>query len=317
MRTAIAVPCLSLLFIGPASAADKVTLTYGWKPGIYAKVEGHQTQQKRLGDQSQANLQMNMSYIMNTRAHKAGLQVDYLDVKSSILSDNAPLQGWMKNYMETISAALPSYLVNPDGSLSGATGVPAFREAMFNSLSGALNEAPAPQKEQMLSGLGDVFSEEALNQQLADDWNLLVGQWLGAELEDDGVYEAEIETPIPALGNQLVKSLAQIEFTGRVNCDSADQTQACVRLSYHSQTDAVAVTELLRKMVPPGQPVPELNISVVLDLELVTDPDTLLPYFTKQTKRSTSPLETAQGVVTVTQVQASEFKYLYVMGNDG
>jgi hypothetical protein len=309
---------ISLLTFGTstvASAADKVTLQYGWKPGIYVKVIGFQTQQKTVGDRAQAGMKIDLSYIMSTRAHKAGLQVDYMDVKASVLSDDPSLQSWMKNYIEEISAAMPSLLISPEGQMRGALELAKLRETMIKSLSDVLHDAPAEQKQQLLSNLNQLFSDEFLNRQFADDWNLNVGQWPGVELEDDGFYEVEFDTPIPALGNRLVKTVAQVTFSGRVNCDSTDQSRACVKLIYHSETDDVAMKELLGTLLPSGQPVPDLKINVVLDAELVTAPDTLLPYSMKQTKSTSSPVETPQGLVTVTSVQVSEFKYLYVMGN--
>ena len=306
--------CLQVFLVGAVFATETVTLKYGWKPGIYAQVEGQQSQQKFLGDQAQGGMQIGVSYIMSTKAHEAGLQVDYLDVKASILTEDPSLQGWMKSYLEAVSGAIPSYIINQQGGMSGAVGVPAFREATMSTISPLLKDAPEEQKQQMIAAVGQMLTEDILNQQLATEWNLNVGQWLGAELDNDGTYEVEFETPVAALGNQMVKSVAQIEYSGRVNCGSLDQSQSCVSLLYHSETDNVSVKELLRKMVPPGQPVPDLNVSVVLDLELVTDPETLLPYFTKQTKRSTAPMDTPEGAVTVTQVQESEVRYLYVMG---
>lgn len=316
MPQAILVLFLHLLLIGSVSAADSVTLKYAWKPGIYAKVEGYQTQHKYLGEQVQGGMQVDMSYIMGTNAHQAGLQVDYFDIEAVLRSDDPSIQGWMKKYMEAVSGAMPSYIINQQGEMSGATKVPELRDAMLRNLSELLKDAPEAQQQQLAAALAQTFTEEILNQQLVNEWGLLVGQWAGAELEDDGTYEAEFESPIAALGNQLVKTSAQFEFSERVNCDRIDKSRGCVRLLYHSETDDVSVAELLRNMVPAGQPVPDLNVSVVLDLELVTDPDTLLPYYTRQTKRSTAPMETPEGATTVTQVQTSEFRYLYVMGND-
>lgn len=306
----------SLLMIDSALAVDKVSLNYGWKPGIYVKVNGYQSQEKMLGEQSSGKMRVDMSYIMGTQAHGEGLRVDFMDVKTSIAAEEQPLQEWMKNYLEAISGSLPSYVINAQGEMVGAIGLSKFRETMVGSIASALQEAPAPQRQQIMAGLEQVFSEESLNYQLASDWGLYVGQWLGAELEDDGIYELEFETPIPALGNQVVKSIAQIEFAGRVNCDSNDQSQRCVTLLYRSQTDDVSVDELLRKIMPAGEPVPDMNFSVELDLELVTDPDNLLTYNIRQTKRTSSPIETANGLVTATQVEESEYKFLYVLGNE-
>lgn len=306
---------LAFCFIDSALAVDKVTLTYGWKPGIYVKVEGFQRQQKFIGDQSRGGYQGSMSYIMSTQAHDDGILIDYLDIQSSIESEDAAFQGWMKTYMEMLTSAMPSYIINGEGEMAGARGVPEFRQTMLDGMETLLKDAPPAQKQQVLAGVSQALSEEMLNSKLADEWNMVVGQWLGAELEDDGVYEAEFETPMPALGNQPVRTVASYEFVGRVNCDSSDKAASCAKLLFHAETDPVSVTEMLRKMIPEGQPVPDFKMSIVHDLELVTDPDTLLPYYVRQVKNTSSPMETPEGMATIRQVEESEYRYLYVMGN--
>lgn len=305
------VSCLAIFLAAPLSAADTVTLNYGWVPGLYAEVDGYQTQQKSLDGQSQGNSRVDMSYVMTTQTHEVGIQVDYSEIKTSVHSDDSRMQGFMKGFMESVSGAMPSYLIGPDGEMSGVTNVPELRQEIINNLSELMKDAPEAQKQQIFASVGQLFSEENLMRQLEEEWNLYVGQWLGAELEDDGVYELEFDTPIPALGNQMVKSVAQYEFAGRVNCDNSDESQSCVRLFYRSETDSVSVTELLRKLVPQGQPIPDIDISVTLDMEIIADPDTLLPYYTKRVEQSASPVETPNGTVTATQVQSSELRYRY------
>lgn len=306
---------LCLLAAAPAVAADKVVLNYGWEPGISAKVTGTQSKEKVVAGQSQGGMRIDISYVINTKAHPQGITVDYQDVESNIQSGNAMMQSWMKDYIEIISSSIPSYIVNPKGEMVGAVGVSEMRELMLKSLDDLFEDLPPQQKQQIVASIGQSFTEEVINGQLQGEWNMYVGQWLGAEFEDDGVYEAEFDTPVPALGNQRVKTAAQYEFSGRVNCDDADNSKSCVKLRFHSETDNVSAAELLTKMVPSGQPVPDIEVSVVADLELITDPNTLLPYYSKLSKRSSAPIQTPSGSVSVTQINSTEFTYLYVKDN--
>jgi hypothetical protein len=316
MPKALLLLILSVFTVGAVADVDKVTLHYGWKPGIYVKVDSYQTQQKIVGEQTKPVMTIDLSYILSTKAHKEGLQIDYMDAKASVLSNDPSINSWMKNYIEMISAAMPSLLISPQGAMLRALELPKFRETMTKSLSDMLNFAPLSQKQQLLSNLDQIFSDSFLNNQFADDWNLNVGQWPDIELEDNDLYEVAYDSPVPVLGNQRVKTVAQVTFAGRVNCDVKDQVQSCVKLIYHSETDSVAMKELLNKVIPPGQATSDLYVSMVMDAELVTDPDTLLPYHMKQTKLSSTPMKTADGFVTVTSNEKSDVTYLYLMGNE-
>lgn len=292
-------------------AADKVSLNYQWPAGLQASVSGAQTKEKFVNGQAQSAVKTDMSYTMVTETHEQGLVISYSDVSTSVDSGNAAAQGWLKNYMELISESLPSLTVGRNGQFLGAAGLPELKSRLMTSLKSLLGELPEQQRNQILTGVDKFYSEETINVQLQSQWNNIVGQWVGAEFEKGGVYETEYETPIPALGNQTIKTIAQYQFVDRVNCDDTDTANRCVRLAFHSETDKISASELLSRLVPEGVSVPDIEISVVSDLIVVTDPNTLLPYYTQHIKRSSSPLNSPQGMVSAMQVQASEFTYSY------
>lgn len=312
MNKVVLVPLLAFSLVVPTWAADQVTLNYGWKPGLQVKVSGYQTKEKVAAGQPQPAVKINMAYTMATVPHDAGLQIDYSDVEIGIDSEDERMQGWMKSYMEAVAGAIPSSVINAKGEMAGATGVAELRNKLISGLESLLVDLPAEQVQQIIGGISQVYTEELLNQQLAAEWNLNVAQWIGGELEDDGAYELEFDMPVPALGNQLVKTLAQYEFSGRVNCNDADKSQQCVRLHYRSQTDGISATELLKKLMPADMPVPDINVSMVTEFEMISDPTTLLPFYTKQIKRSSSPVETPDGIIEVTQIETSEYHHSYV-----
>ncbi|MEO1079988.1 MAG: hypothetical protein AAFY29_10555 [Pseudomonadota bacterium] len=159
-----------------------------------------------------------------------------------------------------------------------------------------------------------MYSEEVINAQIADDWNMTVAQWVGAELENDGVYELEFETPVAALNNELVSTYAQFEFIERTNCDDLDRKASCVLRRYRSQTDDVDTKRILERLLGDLVEVPDFVVSVSYELELVTDPENLLPYYYRLEKRSTAPLQTENGIAAFERVDAQVIDYLYVKG---
>lgn len=295
-------------------AVDTVEFSYAWAPGTYAKVAANVTSEKIHSGTSQGTMIIDTSYVMSTKTHEIGLQVEFLNAEVTINSEGRELPAFMQAYMERLSEAIPSYLIDASGDLIGVTDLSAFRENLVYGMEAALEDAPPEVKDQLIGGLGAVFTEEVLNAQIADNWNMTVAQWVGAELDNDGVYELEFETPVPALDNQLVSTYAQFEFVERVNCDDLDRNESCVLLHYRSQTDDVDTRRIMETLVGDIAEVPDYVVSVTNELELVTDPENLLPYYYRLETRSSAPVQTENGVSTFEQIDVQEYDYLYVKG---
>ncbi|GEM_PF-2180273 len=312
---------VTLLVFGFASnclaEVDTVVLNYGWTPGIYTKVTGYNSREKFVAGVPQDRVTIDLSYVMSTKAHPSGLQIDFLNVEADmgVWEDTVP--PWLEEYMEKATEFLPSYLIDPQGQLLGVTDLQRFRESMLTSMSEALvitPEFPQAQKDQLMAGMEQTLSEEVLNQQLLEEWMLNVGQWIGAELDDDGVYQTEFEAPVAVLNNQLIKTYAEFEFAGRVNCDDRDADASCVVLHYRTATDDISMNALLENFVDEGTALPDFNFNVTHEMELVVHPDTLLTYYRKSIKRAHTPLQTPQGLAAVESIETTEYQYLYVMG---
>ncbi|MEM1144863.1 MAG: hypothetical protein AAGI88_19950 [Pseudomonadota bacterium] len=303
-----------IVFAGKLWAVDTVVLSFDWKPGTYAEVTGYSSTEKLLAGESQSVNTVEMSYIMSTKAHENGMQVDFLNTEVAMSSSGENLPPFMKSYMETLTEAIPSYIINPEGEVVGIARLELFRNNVVSGLDDILKDTPEEVRQQLMSGLQQVFSEEVLGAQIEEEWLKHVGQWIGAEFDDDGVYQVEYEAPVPMLNNQMVKTAAEYEFVERVNCDARDQASSCVVLLYRTQTDDVAVGELLRRMTGDLADVQEMKVSVTTEMELVTDPRTLLTYYVRTVERATAPVQTADGTQLSEEVEISEFDYLYVKG---
>lgn len=299
------------LFAAQSWAVETITLQYGWEPGTHAKVTGTASKEKFLNNESQGVVSMDISYFLVTTAHEQGLQIDFSNAEVTMSSGAEDLPPFMQSYMESLFSSMPSYVIDPEGAVVGIPNLDTFREAAVSGIEAMLTDVPDEVRTQLIGGLSQVFSEDVLHAQVEEEWGKHVGQWIGAELDNGGVYQMEYEAPIPLLNNQLVKTYAEYEFVDRVNCDDLDTENSCVFLLYRTQTDDLAATALLQQLLGDLAVAEELIVSISTEVELVTDPESLLTYYSKSVKSVSTPAQTPEGLVNTQQLAVSEFKYVY------
>jgi tetratricopeptide (TPR) repeat protein len=115
---------------------------------------------------------------------------------------------------------------------------------------------------------------------VGEDYNLQVGTWIDATLEQGVWYDMAAPLSLPLAPNLFLAHKIQFAFTRFVPC-TADTTElACAEIVLRATPDPVAVKAVLEYLVrrarlPSGQ-VPRLWS--VTYLRLITDPATLQPY---------------------------------------
>jgi hypothetical protein len=141
-------------------------------------------------------------------------------------------------------------------------------------------------------------SDEVLAASAAQDWNLLVGTWVGAELEVGQAYVTSGEEPVPIFQNANVRFDYEFAVLRRLSCDSVAVPTAldCVELQMVSKPDTAAMRQLVKKLatslVPASEGVVFTNINIENVVTLVARPETLLPVFLSVYKEVTT---TARG----------------------
>jgi len=115
---------------------------------------------------------------------------------------------------------------------------------------------------------------------VAEDYNLQVGTWIDAALEQGVWYDMAAPLSLPLAPNLFLAHKIQFAFTRFVPC-TADATElACAEIVLRATPDPAAIKAIVeyvpdKARLPPGQ-VPRLWS--VTYMRLVTDPATLQPY---------------------------------------
>jgi tetratricopeptide (TPR) repeat protein len=128
--------------------------------------------------------------------------------------------------------------------------------------------------------VGATLRPGVLEYVVAEDYNLQVGTWIDATLEQGVWYDMAAPLSVPLAPNLFVEHKIQFAYTRLVPC-TADATEtACAEIVLRATPDPAAIKSILeyvarRDRLPPGQ-VPRLWS--VTYMRLVTDPATLVPY---------------------------------------
>lgn len=117
----------------------------------------------------------------------------------------------------------------------------------------------------------------------------MVGVWAGRTLRQGEVARWTEKQTAPIAGEPMLAFQYQAEFLGHVACSAGASAQTCVELhliAEVSKEDLRELADAVRSSLPAaaegtGVEYPELRI----ELRLVTDPDTLLPYRYRQSVR--------------------------------
>ena len=291
--------------------SHSAALAYGWHAGITTRVE-YAFEKKRTQQGVERGQSLSGSYVLRTSEHPGGIRIDFSEVQTRIDGDDGGAGEHVVKLMEAVASNPPAYVVSPAGEVTEVVGLAELTERTREVVASTLDDAPAEVRERLLGLLAQMLTERNLLAQLQQEWNRDVGQWIGAELEQGYLYEIDFEAPVPLFGNVTVPSHGTYEYLGRTKCDAQSADARCVILAFNSSVDEQGSRPILEALfnrlgvTPPD----DLVFTVDYRVELVTEPDTLLPHRVQVTKSSEVPVP--GGDTAVSQLEVKEFTYTYI-----
>jgi hypothetical protein len=317
MRRLLVSLALSLLpFALPAqqdarpAAADTAKLTFRWPAVTHARVEAQRYRERHSnGKHDTSNVRV--TYRMSAQRSADEYVVRFSDFQ--LPQSAAPVAG----FAERLSALVPSYRVTASGEFTGLESpgtIRAFIDSMLTSLT-AKDGPPPPQLKQFMNTM---LSDAVLTASAAQEWNALVGTWIGAELEVGEVYGSEGEEPVPIFQNAAVKFEYEFSAVRRIPCDSVATPKArdCVELQMVSRPDSAAMRTLLQRFMGTLMPDAAKDVGFTdFDVEnvvtLVARPESLLPVSLVVTKEVAGTVREGGKTEKVYQLDVKSQKYTY------
>ena len=278
---------------GDATAA-KVTLSYGWQPGLEAQVEVMWSWSERTV-RGESKLLLNSSYRLQTAAEGKDLWIRSSNVRSTPEPGNLTPGTQPGDFAPLLSTLVPDLRVAADGKSVQVHDAPEAR-ARVRALTTELFTEELPPG-WMTSLETTSFSDRALDALAADFWNGLVATWLDGKMEIGRTYTDKRQVDNMVYPDKHLSLNYEYTATQIVPCKRGPRELRCVELrmralSGPADTDRVA-SELLRDgqmTAAKGQTYSGLTTEYTN--VLVTEPESLIPHaFTHTT--------VAQGATTV------------------
>jgi hypothetical protein len=200
-------------------------------------------------------------------------------------------EAYLQSVVKATLTELPDYVVNTDGEFVRVQNLSAYhrrvQDALLKGLPAGKPEAHAKARQMVQS----MLTEERLAVSLQDEWGNLVGNWAGGSYAPGQTYRFTVPYQAPALEQRSFPMQMTQQLVGHVPCHAGAKGQACVRLLQTTRVAGPEYTQAMSDYVrkTAGGDVRVTEMEVLATVELVADPETLLPYTTskKETKRVT------------------------------
>jgi hypothetical protein len=198
---------------------------------------------------------------------------------------------YLQRLLTEVAADLPDYVVDRDGEFVGTQNLGPYVKRVEEALASGLPKAPEEVRAKAREIMKSLINEQTLNAMLLDDWNNLVGNWADASYVAGEVYERQATYQSPALGDEVFPMHMTQQLAGRLPCTKGAAPDSCVRLVQTSRVSdprfSRATAAFVSRTV--GADIAVDSAEVVKSVEVIADPDTLLPYrsVVKETKTFT------------------------------
>lgn len=265
-----------------APQASDVELSFHWEPGTTAKVHRKETETKDgVTRVVEGRSRMRVSRL------SSGLLIHH--DRAEIIQADLPPGPIGEAFREVLNMDVTT-VVNQDGQVIGLHGHKQMLDKILLGLDNALGDVPAEHQamaDQVLTNFKQMVSEQAVLQMAATEWNARVATWIseGRRLQIGVPYEYDFSAPHPFAPGSEVKMHMVFQVAQWVACPG-DRAQACVRIQAETTADSESLNGAVRiaiaalaadtKIKKPRQL--DVDGSVEIFVELVTEPATLLPH---------------------------------------
>jgi hypothetical protein len=310
----LSLPASASAQVADTTGSDVVKLSFAWPEGMAAGVDLQRTRVRSRGG-SEDTSAVRVTYNLAVVAHPEGRLIRYTDFATPGLSGISESQ---QQILQAVSSVVPSYVVSADGELLRVDRLAEVRERMLGWMREAVDTAAAGNLGELLSGM---LSEEALFAVAAQEWNALVGAWIGAELEVGSAYEVEGDEPVPMLGNVSIPYRYELGASARVPCRPEETDPACVELILRSYPDPQqlqphleAFLQRLMEAAGVSGSLPRLSykqFEIENEIVLIAEPATLIPHALTIVRSVTAVMDVGGREQGGADFQTARYSYSY------
>ncbi len=298
---------LALLAACPPAFAEDLPLSFAWGRVLEADVDA--TRRIRTGGRS---ISIRVTYRLQARRDNDGYRVRAADLV--VRNDGRIVKAGARSaVLVQFMGLIPDWRISNVGGFVGLADYSCQRDKARRYL-GETSASSTPEARRWLE---QITSREVMSLQARQNWNAIVGDWAGKEVEiKHTLRQYSVEAvAMPSLSDSTIRTRHEITALERLPCHERMVDEQCVKIRRVSRPDSADVERAyarLRKTFPQmargaGG---DGKMDVVTTMELVTDPDTLRPYRLKRSVRRTAQESDELTVVYRYQSTLKDFKPL-------
>lgn len=294
---------------------ETILLQFDWPDGMTADVEAYRAKVK-WSSQGSDSLRVDLSYRVRVEDQRSDRVIRHDSVTVPAL-EFASMSGSREAHLvEQLATLTPSYVVSSDGMFQRLEDV----EALRSLVAGIVDEATGRQLDELPAGAQELIrsltSDEMLATSAAQQWNAMVGFWVGADLEVGALYELESDEPIPLLGGFIVPTIHRFLLVGRVPCNAVAVNVECVELQMVSIPDSKSFQEILQatagRLATDEDAIPTFrDVRIETEVTLITEPAMLIPHRLEIVKTFSAAVDEAGASLDIGQVETRSYSYRY------
>lgn len=238
---------------GPWSLAGMgkpVRLDFNWEPGKTIQVEKYASKIKTSAGETDT-IRVYFGYNLEFNRLPNGYLVHMADLDFGLPpEDDSSGSMSQEELIAKLSKAMPDFIINRQGEYQGLSGAGKSLEATFDFLAEAMGEyeEEGVDTQAILDNIRTLMTPEVYEAVAAEEWNKLIGTWVGLEEETGVMLEGSISVPVPMLQGREVPLDFLMAVAETCPCQENDREENCVRLVFSSQTDAAAVKEVVAEL---------------------------------------------------------------------
>ena len=279
LLTVVAVAFSGVAFSVAESDSDEViTLKYAWPEGLLATMSMSKQFLFAKGEDKQKQ-NVNEHYHLSTVPHEQGLEFKIKFLKLEV-ADSGDTRSEVRQLLRELKNLTPNYILNESGGFAGLIGLPELVEEMENAISEMGGHLPDEVSNKLRDMVRKILNRETFEESSKERWNRIVEQWIGLTLTKGVAKKVKMNARLIILPGMEVPIETAYTYHGRVPCNAQETRRECVKLEATSSLGPEKMGEVLEiwsKNIGLDES-PYENIEAQSRLEIVTEPDTLLPH---------------------------------------
>ena len=293
----------------PAAKPSTAELKFAWPERIEATVETERSKEQREGTTVKKKSFVRTRHRMQVQPHTRGRLIRSTGHE---LLEPAVATVPGQDIGQVLSSLSPSIVVDNEGTFDSVEDVETLKKVLESLVAPTRQRVAGTEFEKMINAL---TSEEFLASNAMQDWDALVGNWVGAVLSEE-IVRFEGETPIPIFPDMQVVLKGTMQMISKGNCRRAGKDLACATFELRSSIDPKSFEALLERIIktakgPQGIKYERFDVQTLVRVTL--EADTMLPHnFTMAKTVQMVATVPGEGRMEAFSTDARTAKYSYI-----